>query len=204
MEDGYVKFKLEWEKSALDADISELNLWRGKLYDMGLIGVYPDGIGYGNISQRIGLSDEFIITGTGTGRLKALGKNDYTIVKSYDLKTNQVRCTGPVKASSESMTHAAIYSADKKIRAVIHVHSKILWERLKRDLPHTSEGVSYGTPAMAFEMIGLLQDPAIRKKGIIIMLGHEEGIVSFGENMDAAGNIILAKQKKLIINPTDP
>ena len=53
-DEGVIKFNCHWTKSApLDeAWIRDLNVWRDKLYRLGLIGMNEDGIGYGNISIR--------------------------------------------------------------------------------------------------------------------------------------------------------
>ena len=47
MDEGYIKFNSEWknvDRIGL-ADIASLNSWRQKLYNVNLLGVYPDGIG---------------------------------------------------------------------------------------------------------------------------------------------------------------
>ena len=55
-------------ETALDALalFSELDAARTTLHDAGLIGVYPSGIGYGNISLRLA-GNLFLISGSGTG-----------------------------------------------------------------------------------------------------------------------------------------
>jgi len=191
MDDGYIKFRLEWKRKALDIDIDELNLWRKRLYDLGLIGAYENGIGFGNISTRIKDTNEFIISGTETGKIKALGPEHYTRVTGFDFDKNTLICEGPIKASSESMTHAAIYSADKNVNAVIHVHNRKLWDTLKDKVPCTSNDVQYGTPEMAYEVISLFKKRKVQGKKLFVMLGHVEGIVSFGNTlMDATKRLI--------------
>ena len=63
-EEGIIKFNCTWIKSeSLNSDlIRELNAWRDRLYDAGVIGMNKDGIGYGNISPRF-QKNKFIITG---------------------------------------------------------------------------------------------------------------------------------------------
>ncbi|HEX5668085.1 MAG TPA: class II aldolase/adducin family protein, partial [Chitinophagaceae bacterium] len=101
--------------------VAELNLWRDRMYEKRLIGVYPDGIGFGNISQRW-KGNTFLISGTATGGFTTLNESHYSLVTHYDLGTNSVTCEGRVKASSESLTHAAIYECSATTHAVIHVH----------------------------------------------------------------------------------
>ena len=68
-----IKFNCRWldEKPRDYRLLKDSNVWRSRLYKAGLIGVYPDGIGYGNMSIRFQRS-KFIITGTATGKLQKL------------------------------------------------------------------------------------------------------------------------------------
>jgi methylthioribose-1-phosphate isomerase len=123
-DDGYIKFECEWlEKNSVNvSDIISINDWRNKMYKLSLIGAYDNGIGYGNISRKIGnYSESFLISGTKTGQLEALNENHYTIVNNVNLPKNFVKCSGPIKASSESMTHGAIYNASESTKAIIHI-----------------------------------------------------------------------------------
>src|SRR5690242_16128162 len=121
-EEGVIKFKCNWIKDVpLDSElIKKLNEWRDKLYRANLIGKNKDGIGYGNISMRY--HNNFIITGSSTGKLLKLTAEHYTLVTEYDLDKNTLTAVGPVIASSESLTHAVIYAHEKNVNAVIHVH----------------------------------------------------------------------------------
>ena len=104
---------------------------------------------------------------------------------------NSLTCEGPVKASSESLTHAAVYESDNFANAVIHIHNKSLWEKLLNVLPATSPEIEYGTPAMAEEVKRLFKETDLIEKKIFVMAGHEEGIVSFGRNLEEAFKTIL-------------
>ena len=178
MDDGYIKFKYNWIKKELDCDISKINKVRDNLFDLRLIGS-SGGIGYGNISARV--KEGFVITGSGTGKFKKLTKNHYTLVTEYDFDKNFVVCKGPIVASSESLSHAAAYESNKKINAVIHIHSKELWDKLINKVPTTNKEISYGSPHMAYEIKKLAN-----KTNIIVMAGHEEGILVFGKDLNEA------------------
>lgn len=193
MEDGYIKFKAKWEKSPSlpYRFIKELNKWRALLYEMELIGSYDDGIGYGNISQRFGNSNHFIISGSGTGNLESLTTGHFSLVTNIDIEHNTLHCKGPIIASSESMSHGVIYRECDDIHGVIHIHNKELWLRLLDKVPTTSEKAEYGTPEMAYEIIRLFRETDLMQKRIIVMKGHEEGIFTFGKNLDEAGKILL-------------
>lgn len=200
-DEGVIKFKLTWKQEPPMAYhfISALNEWRDSLYKAGLIGKDENGIGYGNISCRLD-KNSFIITGSGTGTLEQLTSEHYTRVTAFDLSENSLESTGPVKASSESMTHAAVYETIPGCNAVFHVHHLDLWEALLVRPPSTAKNIEYGTPAMAKEIASLLKDPLLLKQGILAMGGHREGIISFGKDLDDAGSVLvswLAANKKL-------
>jgi len=187
--EGYIKFNLNWERKPFDfndQDLIMLNSCRQKLFELGLIGAYPYGIGFGNISIRY-IKDRFIISGSETGNFKNLLKEHYALVEDYNLILNSVHCVGLTKASSESMSHAAVYNSNPNINAVIHVHHKKLWGKYLNILPTTDSKAEFGTPEMAFEISRL----ATSNNGIIIMGGHEEGIIGYGENLNETTNIIM-------------
>ncbi|MEM9391149.1 MAG: class II aldolase/adducin family protein, partial [Bacteroidota bacterium] len=154
------------------------------------IGVYKNGIGFGNISSRLE-NNHFLISGSATGGITELNKDHYTVVTSYNLNQNNLTCKGPIKASSESLSHAVIYECSSSVNAVIHVHSMKLWSELLHALPTTNTSVAYGTPDMAIEIKRLFEESDIEKHNTIIMGGHEEGILVFGKSMNEAGDKIL-------------
>lgn len=197
--DGYIKFECRLTKApSLDeSGISSLMRWRDKLYALGLIGAYPNGIGFGNISVRIPGTDKFIITGSATGNIARLGASGYTTVTSVELDKNRLECTGPINASSESMSHAAIYASDKNTNAVVHVHNLELWNYTIDLLPTTGHDVAYGTPEMAEEIRRLFSETDVPEKRILVMGGHKEGLMSFGKDIDEAGNKMLEWFRKI-------
>lgn len=191
IDEGYIKFQCHWQNAtALQEDLRELIHWRNKLLQMGLIGYYPDiNVGFGNISQKME-GKQFIVSGTQTGHIEHIQAEHFTIVTDYNIYTNEVWCKGPVKASSESMTHAMIYENDPIVKAVIHIHSKALWKQLINRVPTTKKEIPYGTPEMANEITRLFNETAVKTQKIIAMAGHEEGILSFGASLQEAGEII--------------
>ena len=194
MDEGYIKFNCNWIPSN-DIPLNkfaELNMWREIMYNKGWIGVYPDGIGFGNISIRCN-ENTFLISGTATGGLPTLNESHYSLVTNYDLSTNSVTCVGPLKASSESLTHALIYECSAATNAVIHIHNLNLWNSLLHHAPTSSDNISYGTPGMANEIKRLFDETALSKEKIIVMGGHREGVISFGKDLEEAGNILIDK-----------
>jgi ribulose-5-phosphate 4-epimerase/fuculose-1-phosphate aldolase len=195
IDEGYIKYVSRWtEGPPPDAALAaELERWRKPLFDAGLVGHYAElGVGYGNLSVRAGTAGRFVITGTQTGHLDSTGPEHYALVTQTDIPHNTVWSTGPVRASSEAMTHAAIYALSPAINAVVHVHSAALWQQYRDVLPTTSADVPYGTPAMAAEFTRLWTAGHFRESGLAVMAGHEEGIVSIGESLAEAAERLLA------------
>ena len=171
--------------------IDDLMEWRKPLWLAGVIGYsYPDEVGFGNMSARV--FNKFVITGTNTGGLRKLKRQDFALVTGYSFEDNRVQCTGPVAASSESLTHAALYQLDINITAVVHVHSKELWTRLKDSIPTTPPEIAYGTLAMAQAFRCLWkEDHWFRTEGIAVMGGHQDGLVAIGGSVRQATKRIL-------------
>ena len=199
LDEGYIKYRGDWTPEPLsDPQLArQLDAWRMPLYEAGLIGHYRDeDVGYGNISVRAARPREFLISGTQTGHLARTDENHYALVTDYDIEANSVSCRGPVRASSEALTHAVIYELDSVIGAVVHVHSQSLWRTFVDELPTTAADVAYGTPEMAREFRRLFEQTEFADVGIAVMAGHEEGLVSIGRSLGQAAGRILRLQEE--------
>ncbi|HEY9863184.1 MAG TPA: class II aldolase/adducin family protein [Candidatus Obscuribacterales bacterium] len=193
IDEGVIKYSCEWvlgEKVDLEL-IQSLIRWRNYIHQLGLIGVYDNGIGFGNISIRISDTLQFIISGSQTGHLPQLEPEHYTVVTDFNIEQNHLTCCGPIQASSESLTHAAIYSIQPQINAIIHVHHPQLWQHLLYQIPTTRQQVKYGTPAMAAEMFRLFAEENLSQQKILVMAGHEDGLLTFGKDLNEAGEILM-------------
>ena len=191
-QEGVIKYKQYWTVRKADflSFDDPLIQARDKLFQMGLIGEYKDtGVGYGNISKRF--ENNFIISGTQTGTIAHSKPHHYSLVTNFDIGTNTLHCRGPIKASSEALTHGAIYNLSKRIQGVVHIHSQTLWKKHLYQLPTTSPDVPYGTAAMAKEIQHLFAGKN-KNKNILVMAGHEDGIISFGEDLCDAMSLIEA------------
>ncbi len=197
-DEGVIKFHCQWEQAppVSESLYGQINPWRQALYNRRLIGADPQGIGYGNLSFRD--PDElntFIITGSATGGVAQLTPDHYTRVTAYDLDDNSLTCRGPVRASSESLTHASLYSLNPAIKAVAHIHSKDLWQRLIHTVPTTDASVPYGTVAMGCEMARLYRETDLPGTRLLVMAGHRDGLIAFGDTLDEAVSRLLSCEK---------
>jgi L-ribulose-5-phosphate 4-epimerase len=195
--EGVIKFRCEWldEPLSLDLDaVEDLFRWRDALWERELVGALPDGIGYGNLSVRLEEAgrEAFLITGSGTGGMPKLSVDHLAVVTEYSTERNWLRCRGGTRASSESLTHAAIYEGCPHVVGVIHIHSSALWNRHLGKLPTTPQGIEYGTPEMAAALHDLAVEIDPERPGVVVMGGHPDGLMVFGTDLDAAGSRVLA------------
>lgn len=206
-EDGVIKYRIShelepllscfeqqagytWDWSLFSA-VEEV---RTILHDAQLIGVYPTGIGYGNISLRV--EDGFLISGSGTGLSRVLGPEGYSLVISCIPEKNHVISCGPVYPSSESMTHDAIYRACPEAQCVIHAHSAHLFDfLLAKGIPHTPASIAYGTPEL-FWAVSELVRTLPGESGLFVTAGHVEGVFAYASTPVSALHCILQYQER--------
>ena len=198
--EGVIKFQLDFEQGgALDyPQIESIEQWRQSLMRLGLIGqddARYEGLGFGNISHRVsypGPLGAFVITGTQTGLLQQMDAAHYALVTDCDPQRNWLQAQGPVKPSSEAMTHAVIYNKLPQVEAVVHIHCPDIWDHAQQlGLAVTNQAVEYGTQQMATEIERII-DARLPRGNTISMGGHEDGVITWGESLDAACNEILS------------
>lgn len=177
-------------------EYSALEYWRKKLFILNLIGEYPEvAIGFGNLSEIKDYSrwhstshPQFIITGTQTGKYPELDGNHYTRVLDFDIDNLKIKMMGPIEASSEALTHAAIYAQNKKIKTIFHIHSAKIWTGMIKDkTDFTSKSIPYGTVEMAKATQKCVGN---KESGIFCMHGHEDGVVAYGRTLNEVGLLI--------------
>ena len=191
--EGVIKYCLDHTQQAINLNysIAPLNAWRKILFKLDLIGQDSDrydGLGFGNISQRINkISHQFVITGSQTGMFDSITLEHMALVLESDIQQNCLSSIGFYQPSSESLTHASLYQLDMNINAVIHVHSPTIWRHTKiLQLPYISAEIPYGTVQMANEVTRLYHSGLLNETSLFTMLGHEDGVVAIGETLEAA------------------
>jgi hypothetical protein len=201
--EGVIKFGADHVTRALARHEEEtaraLLGWRALLWRLGVIGQDParyGGAGFGNVSARVSHGGDrraraFVVSGTQTQARERIEPRDFSVVTSWDERKNRVVSHGPALPSSESLTHAALYDASAGIRAVLHVHAPEVFRAVLR-LPSTPPEVDYGTPEMARAVAELWRGSALPDVRVLVMRGHEDGVVSFGADADEAGRAMAA------------
>jgi len=184
MIDGVIKYNFDFQPSEpLNTFLfSNIESVRERLFVLSLIGVTDDGIGFGNISERVENSS-FVITGTQTGHLKSLEASHYALIEEYDDKEFYLKSSGAIKPSSEALTHGTIYSLSPDIGAVIHIHSKTIWKFMLKSNYLRTRDVEYGSTEMIEEVNRLFSTIEPLSNPKFAMAGHEDGVMVFGENL---------------------
>ncbi len=203
--DGVIKYDrghFQESNPLNSSEYADLEYWRKKLYELKLIGEYEDlKVGFGNLSQKKDYSQvlktnnpQFLISGTQTGKYKDLNGKHYTRVLDFNLQENIIQVNGPIEASSEALTHASIYQCNNLIQSVFHIHDKVIWQKmLESNYDKTAKDIAYGTYDMA---IAVKKSISGKTSGVIVMEGHEDGVIAYAESLDQCGEIILEIYKK--------
>jgi hypothetical protein len=201
--EGVIKFQMEFSPAAPRpaAEVAELSAWRTIMKQLGLISQEPGrygGYGFGNISQRLAPFEalpeqrRFLISGTQTGHLLRLTGEHFATVIACRPAKNLVMAEGPIRPSSESMTHGVVYAVADAARWVVHAHSPEIWrQRRTLGLPATAADIPYGTVDMAEAVRRLFAETNVGALGIFAMDGHEDGIVTFGPTAAAAAGLMV-------------
>ena len=190
--DGVIKYRLDFEKSEPTSEsLEKLNCWRSILYVLGGIGQDDsryEGYGFGNLSQRSQADkSQFIISATQTGNLAVLTQQHYVRVEHCDIAKNHVTARGSFKPSSEALTHSMFYQLEASIQCVIHVHMPKLWHfGLDNNYPCSDVSVEYGTQDMAAEISRLYKTGSLQQCKTLVMAGHEDGVICFGDSINQA------------------
>ncbi len=196
--EGVIKFQLDFAEGPAPDGVflAELNEWRAVFRERGLLGQDPqryEGYGFGNLSRRLPDPNggAFVISGTQTGHLHALRPEDYATVLACNPETNHLKAFGQIRPSSEALSHGVLYRCVPEILWVMHLHSPDIFRQRRRlNLPCTHPAADYGTPEMATEILHLAQSRDRGKPGLLVMTGHQDGILAYGPSAQATGELV--------------
>ncbi len=183
MEEGYIKFSLFLKKGSppKEAEIADILEARQRLYDWNFIGALPSGIGFGNISKRFN-GNQCYISGSATGGIEKLESKHFSTIMDYSIKDNKIECSGELSASSESLTHLAIYEINDKIKYIAHIHNSVIWAFLLKTNQATENYFNYGTPEIAMNAAEFCKKQNL-STGCFAMRGHEDGVIFYSDEM---------------------
>lgn len=175
--------------------VERLAGWRTVFRRLGMLGQDPDryqGLGFGNLSSRDpGRPDEFVITASQTATVPVLTEQSLVRITHSSVTRFWVEGIGRQPPSSETLTHAIVYQADRSIGWVFHVHCPEIWQRYEDlALPATAEDVPYGSPAMA-DAVGLLLARHPVRPLVFVTLGHPDGVFACGSDAAATGGALV-------------
>lgn len=115
-----------------------------------------------------------------------LKREHWALVESFNLEQNSVQAVGMTDASSESMSHGAIYKTSPETNVVIHIHNKEIFEHmLTFDYLKTPEDIPFGTPDLAVAIENVVKQRG-EADGIFVTAGHDEGVVAYGRTLEEA------------------
>ncbi len=197
--EGVIKFQLDFQEGPSPPEelLQELNAWRNIFRQLGLIGQDPeryDGYGFGNLSRRLPGQDgaAFLISGTQTGHLSGLDADHYATVHQCNPAINQLKSSGQTQPSSEALSHGVLYQNNPEVHWVMHLHSPgIFNNRVQLQLPCTGSDAAYGTPEMAEEIQLLAAAHDCSKPGLLVMTGHQDGILAYGSKAAETGSLVV-------------
>ncbi|MBU2714031.1 class II aldolase/adducin family protein [Zooshikella harenae] len=194
--EGVIKYQLHHSQEPITLPTSlfkALTAWRSILLKLEVIGQDAhryQGYGFGNLSAR-SEHDTFYITGTQTGEDPVLQEQHYAEVIKANISEFSIYSQGLTKPSSEALSHSAIYQANPDIKFIFHGHCPEIWQMAKQlNLPTIPVTVAYGTQAMAEAVTKLLHESP--KTSGIVMEGHEDGVITFGQTAEQAGLTFVA------------
>ena len=183
-----------------DEIAATLNAWRNILRNLHLVGQDAgryQGLGFGNISARLSPeTPEFVISASQTGAVDELSSEHLVRVTDWNLERFWVEAEGAQPPSSETLTHAMIYSADPRIRWIMHGHDPHIFGAAL-GLPHTAKHVGYGSPEMTAAVAALLDENQSRPL-VFATLGHTDGVFSCGPTARDTGGLLVSYLAKAL------
>jgi hypothetical protein len=182
--------------------IAQLDAWRTILRRLGVVGQDPSrygGLGFGNLSARDpDRPDEFLVSASQTGSLARLGERHLVRILGCNLERFWIDAMGREPPSSETLTHAMVYAADRRIGWVFHGHCPEIWQRADDlGLPCTAETVGYGSPAMVRAVAELLERHQSRPL-LFATRGHVDGVFACGPTARDTGGLLVSYLAKAL------
>ena len=184
---------------------ADLLAWREMLMRLDMIGQDPmryDGFSFGNLSARLAPTASgskaassaqeglFIVSASQAAHRDHDDPATWTTVDAFSLERFWVDARGELPPSSETMTHAMIYSAEPNAQFVFHAHSPEIWNNFAQlQLPSTPADVPYGSQAMSQAVIDVLAANMSRPL-VFVTQGHTDGVFALGPSARDTGGLL--------------
>ena len=85
----------------------------------------------------------------------------------------------------------------------MHLHSPDIFNNHKvLKLPCTDPSAAYGTPEMASEIEALVKNQAGPLPSLLVMGGHQDGVLAYGSDVEATGALVIKTLNKSLQNKT--
>lgn len=184
--DGVIKFLPQRVSPTPPPFPTELDRYRNSLREKGLIGVYPNGIGHGNVAV-LAQDGSLIVTATQTQIAEYLDENGYVLIPpEADEDQEAVPYEGTQDPSSESRTLLAIARRRPLITAVVHIHHTEGQQRaVELGIAESAGRYRYGTVGFAHEAIEVV-DTINEDIGAFGTPSHPDGLFFYGRTIDEA------------------
>ncbi len=184
--DGVIKFLPRSVSLRPPPFPTELDNYRNSLREKGLIGVYPNGTGHGNVAI-LAEDGSLIVTATQTQATKYLDQNGYALIPpEADVDQEDVPYEGTQIPSSESRTLLAIARRRPLVTAVVHIHHQEGQQRaIELGIVESAGRYGYGTIGFAHEAIDVV-DRIDEDTGAFGTPSHPDGLFFYGRTIDEA------------------
>lgn len=183
MDEGVVKFSYSHRRQNLSLGKQARNLinLRNSVFKKGYLAKREDGKASGSISIRSGKSNSFLISGKQTGEVFNFTEKHICLVESFNLEAFSLISKGETKPGSEALIHALLCSLDRNIQCVVHITEPRLVSYTEMN-PYPSTVETYGTVELLEQIKLIIKNKAIQNSsGILLMKGHQDGILSFAK-----------------------
>ncbi len=204
--EGTIKFAYELSPAtdpiADDEIMRPLFAWRTLFRRLGILGQHPEryeGFGFGNLSARDpNRTTEFVISASQTSGLATFNTEHMVRVSNCDLDRFRANAFGNYPPSSETITHAMVYTADPSVKWIFHCHSPEIWQRVNHlALPCTATEVDYGSIEMVQAVADLLKTHRSRPI-VFATMGHKDGVFACGPTAQETGGLLVSYLAKAL------
>lgn len=168
----------------------ELSAWRSILHKLELFGQNNPEDTYGSMSVRLA-DDRFAISVHQSGGFPELSSEQWTTITSCNLDRSWVDAQGHEPPSSDTLTHAAAYLEDTRIRCLLIARSVDIWQaRETLNLPQIPLEFSTGSAGLARAARGVIDQ--YQSRPLLILCAASPGtVIACGSNVRDCASLLV-------------